>query len=232
MLALQRPSSKASGHFRANSGQLMMILGEFSYIRSKNKMIKDHFQKIKEFYDGKNGFIIDVALFAIITFTFHELWWTFSAFIKSFGFVLNTAEWLSDQVFAAAYWFNIHILGLQITDEGANLMRFSNGGYVQVVESCSGLKQFYQIFVLFLLFPGPWKHKLWFIPMSIIIMHIVNISRIIILSIMVVWKPEYWNFTHDWILRPGFYIVIFMLWVWWVEKFRQKNKKTSQRNQI
>ncbi len=46
-------------------------------------------------------------------------------------------------------------------------MWFSNNGYVGVNESCSGLKQFYQIAVLFILFPGPWKHKLWYIPIWI-----------------------------------------------------------------
>ena len=33
------------------------------------------------------------------------------------------------------------------------------------------------------------------------------------------WLPDHWHFTHDWILRPFFYVVIFLLWVWWVEKF-------------
>lgn len=175
---------------------------------------------IKRFYDGPFGFLFDVALFAVITFTFHRLWWDFARVIKGFAAVNMTADWLADQVFVVSLWINQHVLGMHITTEYPNYMWFSNGGYVQVNESCSGLKQFYQIIVLFVLFPGPWKHKLWYIPMSIIIMHFVNIMRIVILSVMVLWKPEYWDFTHDWILRPGFYVVIFGLWVVWVEKFR------------
>jgi exosortase/archaeosortase family protein len=63
--------------------------------------------------------------------------------------------------------------------------------------------------------------------MSILIMHGVNILRIVILSVVVLWKPEYWDFIHDWILRPGFYVVIFALWVVWVERFRSGSRKSK-----
>jgi exosortase/archaeosortase family protein len=178
--------------------------------------------KLKRFYHGPFGFVLDVLLFAVITVFFHRLWWDFARIIKGFTVVNVTADWLADQVFATSLWINTRLLGMHITTEVPNYMWFSNGGYVQVNESCSGLKQFYQIIVLFVLFPGPWRHKLWFIPISILIMHFINILRIVILSIMVLWKPEYWDFTHDWILRPGFYVVIFGLWVIWVERFRAK----------
>lgn len=178
--------------------------------------------KLRRFYFGPLGFVFDVLLFAAITVFFHHLWWDFARLIKSFSAVNITADWLADRVFDGSLWINTKLLGLHVTTEEPNFMWFSNGGYVQVNESCSGLKQFYQIVVLFVLFPGPWRHKLWFIPMSILIMHFVNILRIVILSIMVLWKPDYWDFTHDWILRPGFYVVIFGLWVVWVEKFRKK----------
>jgi len=183
-------------------------------------MLIRYYHRFRKFYAGPFGFVIDIALFAIITFAFHRLWWDFANFIKSFTAVNMTADWLAGQVYQSSLWINRNVLGLHITTEDPNTMWFSNGGYVGVSESCSGLKQFYQIIVLFVLFPGPWKHKLWFIPMSILIMHFVNILRIVILSVMVVWKPEYWTITHEWILRPFFYVVIFALWVWWVEKFR------------
>lgn len=186
--------------------------------------MRNAIQQLKYIYYGPYGFLIDIVLFAVITIFFHRLWWDFARIIKAFGLVNITADWLADRVFDTSLWFNRHLLGMHITVEAPNIMWFANGGYVQVNESCSGLKQFYQILVLFVLFPGPWKHKLWFIPMSMVIMHGVNVFRIVTLSIMVLWKPEYWHFTHDWILRPGFYVVIFLLWVWWVEKFRQKPK--------
>ncbi len=167
----------------------------------------------------KYASLINVAIFILITYFFHELWWAFSKEIKSVPGVLETAEWLAHQVFTASLWFIQATYDSGAVAEANNTIRFSNLGYITVNESCSGLKQFYQILVLFVLFPGPWKHKSWFIPMSIIIMHFTNISRIILLGMITLWLPDYWDFAHTWILRPFFYVVIFMLWVWWVEKF-------------
>ncbi len=163
--------------------------------------------------------LINVGLFCAITYFFHEFWWAYSAEIKSIPGVIETAEWLASQVAMASYFIIQHSYDTNAILEPGNTIRFSNGGFITVNESCSGLKQFYQIIVLFILFPGPWKHKTWFIPMSIIIMHITNILRIILLGMITLWLPDHWHFTHDWILRPFFYVVIFLLWVWWVEKF-------------
>lgn len=163
--------------------------------------------------------LFDVAAFIIITFLFHKLWWYFAVEIKSISAVINTAEWLAHQVFTASYWIIHHTYDTTAWTEPINTIRFSNNGYITVNESCSGLKQFYQIIVLFILFPGPWMKKLWFIPMSIVIMHGVNIFRIVVLGMVTLWLPDHWHFAHDWILRPFFYVVIFMLWVWWVEKY-------------
>jgi hypothetical protein len=33
--------------------------------------------------------------------------------------------------------------------------------------------------------------------------------------------PQHWDFSHDYLFRPFFYLVIFLLWVWWVEKIRE-----------
>jgi exosortase/archaeosortase family protein len=168
---------------------------------------------------SKYAFVVDILLFIVITVVFHKLWWQFSSIIKSVGGVLDLANWLATQVFQTSFWVIHHLVDPMAMKEEINTIRFSNNGYIAVNESCSGLKQFYQIIILFLLFPGPWKHKAWFIPLSILIMHLTNVFRIIVLGVVVLWKPEQWHFIHDWIMRPFFYVVIFLLWVWWVERF-------------
>jgi len=192
-------------------------------------MLKTYFGKAEDFVRRhKLQALVDVAIFAAITIVFHEFWWTFSGWIKSFAFISGSADWLALHVFTYALWINQHILGLAITTSEPNTMWFVNNGYVTVNESCSGLKQFYQIAALFIIFPGPWKHKLWYIPMGFVVMFFTNVLRIVVLSLMVIWKPEYWDFTHTWILRPFFYLVIFILWVIWVEKFRRGKKVVVQ----
>ena len=193
-------------------------------------MVKAAYQSFSKFYAGPWGFLIDLALFVIITFGFHLVFRYFASEIMSLPFVRASSAWLSDMVYSSSLWFNRNVLGYEIITEPVNTMWFSNGGYITVNESCSGLKQFYQVLVLFILFPGPWKHKLWFIPLGCFIMFLTNVFRIVSLSVVLLWKPEYWQFSHDWILRPFFYVVLFMLWVWWVERFRntQKTKIKSE----
>lgn len=205
---------------------------------------------IKKALDSLNNFLQkyhlnalrDVALFMIILLFFHFMWRTFVRDILSVEFINSSANWLAVQVYQESKWI-IELLGVNVTpfDElriGGSLRHnvfyyAENNGYVSVNSSCSGLKQFYQWFFLMILFPGPWKQKIWFIPLGIIIIHGVNVFRIVTMVFVTINLPQYWDFIHDWILRPFFYVVMFTLWVWWNEKYYLKSrlrKKSQQPN--
>lgn len=183
--------------------------------------MKKFIERYRAISRGPFGFVIDIALFAVITYGFHLVFRAYAREIMSVPFVVSSSDFLAEKVYQISLWLNRNILGLSITTEPVNTMWFSNGGYIAVNSSCSGLKQFYQVLVLFVLFPGPWRHKIWFIPLGFLVMFVANVFRIIALSVILLWKPELWDFSHDWILRPFFYLVLFMLWVWWVERFRR-----------
>ena len=168
--------------------------------------------------------LVDVSIFVIITFVFHELWWSFYGWLESFNFIIGSADWLAGRVYLISLWFNRNILGLEILTSEPNTMWFSNGAFVAIDEGCSGLKQFYQVAVLFILFPGPWIHKLWYIPFGFFTMFLANVFRIVCLSLVALWIPQHWDFMHEWVLRPFFYVIIFFLWILWVEKFRRGGK--------
>lgn len=191
---------------------------------------------IKDLYSNYNSFvkkhklqpIVDVVIFSVITLFFHYIWWHgLKSFLLNFAGFKQMEAFLAHQVFLPSAWIVEHILRYPI-QAFDNTLFFENNGYVAVVGSCSGLKQFYQWTVLMLLFPGPWKKKLWFIPSGIIIIHIVNIFRIVVLSVVVVHWPQNWDFIHEWILRPFFYVVIFGMWVVWVEKVKDKRNKRKE----
>lgn len=94
-----------------------------------------------------------------------------------------------------------------------------------IVNACSGFKQLLVTLLLLCLFPGPWKKKLWFIPVALIIMFITNILRIVILGVLLIHLPQYWDFLHMSVLRPAYYVVLFLIWVWWNEKYYQPSLK-------
>lgn len=176
---------------------------------------------LKTFLDkNKLWPVVDVLLFIAITYLFHKLWWRFSYLIYGTPFLLSVSQWLAETVFLASSWIDAHILCLNIRLFPDNIINFvSCERSIQINESCSGFKQMYQVFILFLLFPGPWKHKLWYIPMGMAAMFLINVIRVVLLSIAIIQLPQYWDFIHLWILRPFYYLVIFILWVIWVERF-------------
>ena len=173
-------------------------------------------------------FLLDVFWFAVIIYGFHLLWWHggLTRFLNRYTAFIEIQEFLAHQVFLPASWFVSHVTGYLIKTIN-NTIYFPNGGYIEVEKSCSGLKQMYEWLALMLLFPGPWKHKIWYIPVGMIIIHLENILRIIVLSVVVVHWPAHWSFIHMWVMRPFYYVVIFLLWLVWVEKIKDKSKKIT-----
>ncbi len=162
--------------------------------------------------------VVNVFLFAVITYGFHVIWKIFQQTIESAEWYILLGEWFATRAYIIAVWINLNILGLDMTTNDPNLMRFAGSGSILIDQTCSGLKQFYQVIVLFVLFPGPWRHKLWFIPAALLVMHWTNIFRVVGLSVVMAYIPQHWDFVHDWVLRPFFYVVLFALWVIWVER--------------
>lgn len=163
----------------------------------------------------------------LITYGFHELWWFFAMEIKSLAFIRLSADSLAEQVYHASFWLNKNVFALQMTEEGLNVMRFANNKALLVAESCSGLKQFFQVLVLLVLYPGPWLKKIWYIPLGFVAIHITNLVRVVFLSLWMAYDVPYWDFAHDWIMRPMYYIVIFALWYVWNEYFYKQRLKLT-----
>ncbi len=197
----------------------------FSLLQNQ-PVLKSGIKQLNEFIDhNKLRPIADVFIFAVIIVLFHKFWWDwgFKSFLISYTGFAELEQFMAYQVFRPSAWIDQYIFGYDITTRESTIL-FPNNGYINVNGSCSGLKQFYQWIFLMVLFPGPWKQKLWYIPMGILIIHMVNIFRIVALSIILMNWPDYWTFSHDWILRPFFYVVIFVMWVVWVEKFKSRQK--------
>lgn len=168
----------------------------------------------------------EVAIFMIILLSFHFLYRKTIPYFSNTSLYLFFSEYLTQQLFEHSknilQWLNF-----EFTIEDRTFL-FGNYGYIGISYGCSGLKPIYQWIVLILLYPGKWKHKLWYIPIGIIIIHLTNIFRIIGLSYVLHWNPEYWKFSHDYLFRPFFYVVMFALWAFWNEHFyHTKTKKAA-----
>jgi exosortase/archaeosortase family protein len=172
-----------------------------------------------------------VIIFFILLFSFHYIykWWAGSL---DFYPIKHEVDFLFGQasklLFNQSVWILKHVFSLDFTTEGQTIwvaLQDGRSGYVEVSPGCTSLKQWMHWLFIMLLFPGPWKHKLWYIPLGIIIIHFVNIIRIVGLSLTLKPWADHFDFFHDYIFKTFFYFMIFVMWVLWVEIFVEKKKK-------
>lgn len=104
----------------------------------------------------------------------------------------------------------------------------SNG--VWVGSNCNAITLFSLFAVFIIAYPGHQKSKLWFVPLGILAIHILNILRVVALSMIAYYlPPEYLDFNHTYTFTFIVYAFIFMLWMIWINKF--SGKKTEPNTQ-
>ena len=93
------------------------------------------------------------------------------------------------------------------------------GSDLWVGDPCNGVALF-AVFLIFLIaYPGPWRHKLWFAPLGLLSIHLINALRIVVLAIVVTIDYELLNFQHDYTFYVIVYGWVFLLWAIWVKRF-------------
>lgn len=92
-----------------------------------------------------------------------------------------------------------------------------------ISEGCNAIS----IMVLFLSFIFSFTKKLkatlLFALLGLVIIHIMNIARIVVLVICLFHYPEYSEPLHNYVFPAMIYGVVFLLWMYWVNSFK-KNK--------
>jgi exosortase family protein XrtF len=96
---------------------------------------------------------------------------------------------------------------------------YEEGSILSVYEGCNGINVMI-IFVAFVIaFGSLLRSMLWFIPLGLLIIHVMNLARISLLFFVAEYMPRFMYFTHKYLFTAIIYVVVFILWVWWVKKF-------------
>ena len=92
-------------------------------------------------------------------------------------------------------------------------------------DPCNGLTLFALFTGFIIAFPGPIKHKAWFIPSGILTIHLINIIRIVLLAIIQTgFSREVVEFNHTYTFTIFVYGIIMLMWVFWVKKLSSLNE--------
>ena len=196
--------------------------------------------------DPKNQSTVNVGLFILLIISFHFIYlgWQALDYWPIKGTIDKLMVWSVDMVFSQSCWVLDHVFRIDITTVKAHRLIAAinrDGGWASVIiaPECASLKQWLHWIFLMVIFPGPWKHKLWYIPAGLVIIEWTNVIRICGVLLMQIWWPNIhiriggadintFQLAHDYIFKVFFYFVIFLMWVLWVEKFHNKATTKSE----
>ncbi|PCI99637.1 MAG: hypothetical protein COB15_04015 [Flavobacteriales bacterium] len=170
-----------------------------------------------------NRFIIIFLLKAIGVYAswyvIYDLW------LKKVGTLDN---WIVDSI----VYFSSKILtsfNYMIYVDNQTIGIYDAASNVFVGTGCNGLEMMVLFVGFVLIFDGSWKHKIWFIPAGIIILHILNIARV--LSLIFIGKYftlELLEFNHKYTFTIILYVITFFGWMIWVKYFSQTNSNIKK----
>ena len=104
-----------------------------------------------------------------------------------------------------------------------------DGKYSSIVnEGCNAISILI-IFVAFILaFYTTFKKTFLYIIISLMLLFVMNISRIILLTYIYRFHSEYSKMAHDYLFPAIIYGAIILLWIVWIKGFVIKNKKDAE----
>lgn len=88
---------------------------------------------------------------------------------------------------------------------------------VTVGEPCIGYEITALYIALIVATAGSLKHKLWYIPMGVAIIFMLNVIRICALALLVRIDPRIWELNHKLIFTVVVYSCTFLLWRLWIK---------------
>lgn len=101
-----------------------------------------------------------------------------------------------------------------------NTMLFKDNVPVVLIEhGCNGLILMVLFAGFVIAFPGPWRKKLWYVPMGVLAIYLINSLRVIGLAINHMVSMSSFDFNHKYTFTILVYGAIFYFWMVWVNRF-------------
>ena len=92
---------------------------------------------------------------------------------------------------------------------------------LRIVWGCSGIKEIIMATLVIVAANGNAHKKLWYIPIGILFMLILNLIRLVILTFLVHHHSDMFDFVHEIIFRTVMYGGLFGVWLLWTERIKK-----------
>lgn len=162
--------------------------------------------------------------------TYLVLTFIYQSYLSQFDYgefeVDGFTQLVSKQTKDAMLFFNCEANIAPNTNEPAINLFYKQRHMARIIEGCNGLSVIILFISFVVAFSGKTRATILFIIGGSLLIHVLNVFRIVLLSILMFYFPEYEHVLHG-VLFPLFiYGVVFLLWIIWVNKFSKYATKT------
>lgn len=126
------------------------------------------------------------------------------------------------QIILDAFGYGVHMI--PHPDEPTLKVIFNGTYLARIIEGCNSLSVII-LFVSFVIaFSDTFKTTFLFVLSGSVLIYVVNLLRIVLLSMGLYHYPEHEHILHTVIFPAIIYGMVFLLWVFWVNRFSKRKK--------
>lgn len=160
-----------------------------------------------------------VVRFLVIVFTLFILWYLV------YNLWLHPAERLDlfviDMTVSMCKWV-LELLGYAVYTGADRLIGIDGSSGLWIGDNCNGIILFSLFSWFIVAYKGKIKYKLFFIPLGVLSIELLNVLRVVVLAILDTHSRSWTEFNHTYTFTIIIYGYIFFLWMLWVNRYSEK----------
>lgn len=153
-----------------------------------------------------------VIRFLVLVFTLCIAW-----FVLYDVYLSQMDDWLTENI-ADVCVVLLNLAGYEAVSN-KSVISIAGQELVYIGPSCNGMILMALFAGFIIAFPGPFISKLFFIPLGIVVINLLNIFRVMALTLNSLYSFRTLDFNHKYTFSFIVYAFIFALWILWVKKF-------------
>ena len=150
-------------------------------------------------------FFVKALLIYVVWYLLYDLW------ILPDG---SLDLWLSEHIVSVGGSI-LYALGFEVY-AGGRIIGLAGTNMLEIIDGCNGIEVIGLFIGFVVAYPGLTKNRLVFIPLGIFVLYLTNVIRILVLAVIQKHIPSIFDITHDYSTTAIFYLVVFLMWVVWV----------------
>jgi exosortase/archaeosortase family protein len=172
-------------------------------------------------------------LFVFNIVIIYALWKAFAYFVKSSSGTAHDA-WLNiirslGVAYASVASFILNLFGENTVQTGISVFFPVYNKLMRIEDHCLAIPATVIFIGSILSFTGRWQNKLWFVSMGIVLIVLINLTRVVLVCyIFAHYTRSYYEINHSVVYVVITYTLIFLLIIWWMRSFSGFKKKLDQ----